>query len=167
ITRAAAGDLLAARALHIGFWPFVHEFEKAIDSRMNGFGALLRILYANFSKDLVRGVWQFIAPAVRQMQQEEGQHSAHWLKDAECLGLHDIGGFRAARGVQALIDSAYTDNFPEFFAVLAATEYISEELSKFLIAQPAYTDLFDRKRWVWGEIHAEPHQDEVVSHLVI
>jgi len=33
INSTATGDKTAAKALHVGFWPFVYEFELAIDHR--------------------------------------------------------------------------------------------------------------------------------------
>jgi hypothetical protein len=68
--------------------------------------------------------------------------------------------------VQALIDQSYTKDIPSFFATLAGTEYIAEELSRFLISSAAYTNLFSRNRWIWGEVHVAS-QGEGPSHLEI
>jgi hypothetical protein len=69
-------------------------------------------------------------------------------------------------GVEALVARSYTKNMPSFFATLAGTEFIAEELSRFLNSSPAYTGLFTRKRWIWGEVHLAPHEDGP-SHLDI
>jgi hypothetical protein len=53
-----------------------------------------------------------------------------------------------------------------FFATLAGTEFIAEELSSFLAGSFRFTDLFTRKRWIWGEVHLAPH-DHGPSHLEI
>ena len=71
-----------------------------------------------------------------------------------------------AAGVQALVDMAYSKELPRFFAVLAGTEFIAEELSAFLVGKRPFLDLFSRRRWVWGEVHVAPHEDGP-SHLEI
>jgi hypothetical protein len=50
--------------------------------------------------------------------------------------------------------------------MLAGTELVAEELSRFLVGSPAFTRLFSRQRWVWGEVHLAPHGDGP-SHLDI
>src|SRR5579863_1610901 len=119
IRRARAGDKSAAIALKIGFWPFVQEFERAIDRQVLPKEPLAR----RFGDRAMREVFVGMARAVREMKSEEGSHAAHWQKDAECLGVADLGD-RRVPAVQALIDSAYTRNRPRFFAMLAGTEFI-------------------------------------------
>ncbi len=128
IRHAAAGHKEAAIALKIGFWPFVREFELAIDQQLLPRAPLVR----KFGDAGVRGTFTGIARAVRDMKDEEGSHAAHWRKDAECLGIDDLGDYRVS-GVQALIDRAYTRDLPRFFAMLAGTEFIAEELARFLV----------------------------------
>lgn len=160
IVRAAKGDRGAAVALHIGFWPFVSEFELAIDQQK-----LPRFPLRDKFGDRATNTFLSLAEAVREMKREEGSHAAHWRKDAECLGVLDLEG-PIIPGVQALVEDAYSTDLPRFFSVLAGTEYIAEELSKFLVHSPAYTGLFSRHRWVWGEVHTIPH-DDGPSHLEI
>lgn len=158
---AGRGDRQAAVALKIGFWPFVSEFERAIDRQQLPREPLI----ANFGAACVRRTFTGIARAVRDMKQEEGSHAVHWSKDAQSLGILDLGNDRVP-GVQALIDQSYTRDLPIFFATLAGTEFIAEELSRFLVGSRAFTDLFSRKRWIWGEVHLAPHEDGP-SHLEI
>jgi hypothetical protein len=99
------------------------------------------------------------------MKQEEGSHAAHWRKDSEELGITDLAA-PMAPAVRELIDDAYSTDLPRFFSVLAGTEFIAEELSALLISSPLFTGLFDRKRWMWGEVHLAPH-DDGPSHLEI
>ncbi len=161
IRTARGGSREAAVALKIGFWPFVREFELAIDRQV-----LPRHQLAHkFGEQQVRRTFLGIARAVREMKQEEGTHAAHWLKDARCLGLEALDG-KCVPGVEALIARSYTKNMPSFFATLAGTEFIAEELSRFLNSSSAYTGLFTRKRWIWGEVHLAPHEDGP-SHLDI
>jgi hypothetical protein len=161
IRAARAGVKEAAVALKIGFWPFVREFELAIDRQ-----ALPRHKLAEkFGSQRMRRVFMGLAQAVREMKEEEGSHAAHWVKDARCLGL-ELLDRQCVPSVQALIDRSYTKHIPSFFATLAGTEYIAEELSRFLTSSPAYTNLFSRKRWVWGEVHIASH-GEGPSHLEI
>jgi hypothetical protein len=161
LRRARTGDKAAATALKIGFWPFVQEFELAIDQQTLPREPLAR----KFGDSVMRRVFVRMARSVREMKSEEGSHAAHWRKDAECLGLRDLGDERVP-GVQALIDSAYTKNLPSFFSMLAGTEFIAEELARFLTESEDFTNLFSRRRWVWGEVHIAPHEDGP-SHLEI
>ncbi len=161
IREARSGSRQAAIALKIGFWPFVREFELAIDRQV-----LPRHQLAHkFGDSQTRRVFVGIARAVREMKQEEGTHRAHWLKDAKCLGLDALEG-ECVAGVEALIARSYTKNMPSFFATLAGTEFIAEELSRFLNGSSAFTGLFTRKRWIWGEVHLASHGDGP-SHLDI
>jgi hypothetical protein len=160
IQRAAEGDTNAARALHIGFWPFVREFELAIDRHRLPRAPLRRRYPERFDR-----VFTQMARAVREMKCEEGSHAAHWHDDAQQLGIERIGA-PVSEAVQELIDSSYSQDLPHFFSVLAGTELIAEELSAFLIASPSFTALFQRRRWIWGEIHLLPHEGGP-SHLEI
>jgi hypothetical protein len=161
IRTARSGSREAAIALKIGFWPFVREFELAIDRQV----LPRHQLALKFGEPRTRRVFLGIARAVREMKQEEGTHAAHWLKDARCLGLEALDG-ECVPGVEALIARSYSKNMPNFFATLAGTEFIAEELSRFLNSSAAFTGLFTRKRWIWGEVHLAPHEDGP-SHLDI
>lgn len=161
IRQAAEGDKAAAVALKVGFWPFVREFEFAIDRQSLPRHALVE----NFGEQRVRQVFFGIARAVREMKQEEGSHAAHWMRDAQYLGINDFGGPCTA-GVQALIDRAQTRDLPGFFAMLAGTEFMAEELARFLVASTSFTHLFSHKRWIWGEVHLMGEEDGP-SHLDI
>ena len=161
LRRARAGDKAAAIALKIGFWPFVEGFELAIDQQVLPREPLTR----KFGEPVMRRVFVGMARAVREMKSEEGSHAAHWRKDAESLGIRELGN-DCMPAVQALIDRAYTKNLPSFFATLAGTEFIAEELSRFLVDAEDFTRLFSRRRWVWGEVHLAPH-DGGPSHLEI
>lgn len=161
LRKASGGDKAAAVALKIGFWPFVHEFELAIDQQTLPREPLTR----RFGEKVMRRVFVRMARAVREMKSEEGSHAAHWRKDAECLGVRDLGS-DCVPGVQALIDRAYSKNLPSFFALLAGTEFIAEELARYLIDSDDFVTLFSRRRWVWGEVHLAPHEDGP-SHLEI
>lgn len=161
LRKARTGDKAAAIALKVGFWPFVQEFELAIDQQILPREPLTR----KFGDPVMRQVFIRMARAVREMKSEEGSHAAHWRKDAECLGIRDLNE-DCVPGVQALIDRAYSKSLPSFFAMLAGTEFIAEELSRFLIESDDFTNLFSRRRWVWGEVHLAPHEDGP-SHLEI
>jgi hypothetical protein len=161
IRDAGSGDKTAATALKIGFWPFVREFERAIGQR-----ALPREpLMQKFGGPRVRNVFAGIARSVREMKEQEGSHAAIWRDDAEGLGLRALDEQATAR-VRDLIESAYTCDLSRFFAVLAATEFVAEELSRFLVGAPDFIELFARKRWAWGEVHLAPHEAGP-SHLEI
>lgn len=161
ICRAKSGDREAAVALKTSFWPFVQEFELAIDQQ-----PLPREpLALKFGDAAMRRVFVGMARAIREMKSEEGSHAAHWRKDAECLGISFFADDRMP-GVQELIDRAYTRDISLFFSMLAGTEFIAEELSRFLVDSQDFTGLFSRKRWMWGEIHLARH-DDGGSHLEI
>jgi hypothetical protein len=147
--------------MHIGFWPFVREFELAIDK------ATLprRPLRERFGSEDFRQKFVSLAEEVREMKREEGSHAAHWKKDADCFGVTDLEG-PVVPAVQKLIDLSYTKDLPLFFSVLAGTEFVAEELSSFLLSSPEFVRQSSRKRWVWGEVHTMPHGDGP-SHLEI
>lgn len=170
IRAAAAGSLLAALALHNKFWAFVWAFEKAIDRQT----LPRRPLIEKFGNKLVASVFVGTARHVKQMANEEGVHSLHWAEDAQNLGLTlEIPGVQdydkvvssAIAGVRELIESAHTDDLPAFFSVLAGTEFIAEELSRYLGASPDYQRLFERGHWQWGRVHLATHEGP--SHLDI
>jgi hypothetical protein len=161
IQRAQRGEYAAAVALKTGFWPFVREFEYAIDQQ-----SLPRLTLASkFGEARVRRVFLGIARAVRDMKREEGSHAAHWRKDAQCLGVLDLNG-PCVKSLRSLIERSYTKDLPTFFATLAGTEFIAEELSRVLANSLRFTNLFSRKRWIWGEVHLAPHEHGP-SHLEI
>ncbi len=161
IQRAWLGEPNAIAALHIGFWPFVREFEQAIDK------ATLprRPLRERFGSADFRQKFVALAEEVREMKREEGSHAAHWKKDAQCFGIEDLSGPVVA-SVQKLIDLSYTKDLPLFFSVLAGTEFVAEELASFLLTSPEFLRQSSRGRWVWGEVHTIPH-DGGPSHLEI
>ncbi|HTV90453.1 MAG TPA: hypothetical protein VME41_15660 [Stellaceae bacterium] len=78
--------------------------------------------------------------------------------------MSDFGGPCVA-GVQALIDRAHMKDLAGFFGTLAGTELIAEELSRYLVESRRFTDLFSRRRWMWGEVHLLA--DDGPSHLDI
>jgi hypothetical protein len=110
----------------------------------------------------INGVFTQAERALIEMQQEEKTHAAHWAKDAENLDLSRdvLDKMCVVAGVKRLVDGAYVDDLVEFFArSLASTEFIAEELGDLLAHNPAYTQLFHRKRAVWMEVHTIPHDD--------
>ncbi len=161
IQRAWLGEPRAIAAMHIGFWPFVREFELAIDK------ATLprRPLRERFGAEDFRHKFVSLAEEVREMKREEGSHAAHWKKDADCFGVSDLEG-PVVPAIQKLIDLSYTKDLPQFFSVLAGTEFVAEELATYLLSSPEFTGQSSRKRWVWGEVHTIPH-DGGPSHLEI
>jgi hypothetical protein len=163
LAAAASGDRDAAIALHTGFWPFVREFEHVIDRRQLPRAPLAARFPALAPRGL-RSAVAGLAASVAEMKAEEGSHALHWRKDAWALGL-ELGDEPASPAIDELLARARTKDLPEFFAVLAGTEIVAEELSAFLVGSPAFTRLFSRQRWIWGEIHLAPHDGP--SHLEI
>ncbi len=161
IRLAAEGDRFAAIALHRGFWEFVREFEVAIDRQ----DYRRETLEAKFGGAKVRKSLVSIFRTIRAMREEEASHANHWKQDAKGLGIDYLEG-PIVHPVKKLVESAYTENLPRFFAVLAGTEFIAEELSRMLVASEPFTSLFEQKRWTWGEIHLLPHHHGP-SHLEI
>jgi len=178
----------AAKALKRGFWAFVWRFEKAIDERLSA--RLPREpLYERFGRtetrrnlaDTARGlktlqrseleaVFKEAIEALKEMRHEEWTHAQHWAKDAQNLGISrdELDRIPVLPAIQALIDSAHSDDLVEFFAKsLTATEFIAEELGEVLAQTPAYKNLFNRKRAVWMEVHTIPHEDFGASHADI
>lgn len=162
IQRASQGDVDAAQALHVGFWPFVREFEQIIDRQIIPRAPL----WERFGRSTnIRQCIVAVADTVRQMKDEEGSHAKHWARDARELGIHLGAATEVLPTVQALIQSALSREMPDYFAVLAGTEIVAEELAALLVSAPDFTRLFGRGRWVWGEVHMLAH--EGASHLEI
>lgn len=179
--RCAAGERAAVVAQHLGFWPFVYKFEKAIDERVNSSRLPREPLYEKFGRDAtrqtlidtartvknleeseIRGVFDNAKGALLEMQKEERTHSFHWAKDAENLGISraELEQVHIVPGVHALIAGTECDDLVEFFAKsLAATEFIAEEVGEMLAHNPAYKAQFKRQRTVWMEVHTIPHDD--------
>ena len=187
IRRCMDGDLEGAKALLVGFWPFVSAFEKAIDARLTGGGLKRQPLYEKFGKLNANKHIVSIAKAIRNleeneiefafnsaqdslkdMQHEELTHAAHWIKDAENLNLNReiLESATCTTSVEKLIKDAKNPNLVEFFALLGGTEFIAEELASLLAHNNAYTHLFARKRAIWMEVHTIP-DPEGISHLDI
>ncbi len=187
IQRCMDGDLEGAKALLVGFWPFVSAFEKAIDARLTRGGLKRQPLYEKFGKLNANKHIVSIAKAVRNleeneiefafnsaqeslrdMQHEEFTHAAHWMKDAENLELNReiLESAPSTTSVQKLIDDAQNPNLVDFFALLGGTEFIAEELAHILAHNDSYTRLFARKRAIWMEVHTIP-DPEGISHLDI
>lgn len=186
IRRCMAGEFSGARAFSIGAWPFVFAFEKAIDARLGNGGLPREPLYAKFDKttaksqlcrvartirDLadseIEALFAGAGEALREMQIEEKTHSAHWRKDAQNLGIGDdtLNEAQAVTAISQLIAGVCHGELVKFFATLAATEFMAEEVATVLAFNPRYTQLFKRKRAIWMEVHAAPHEE--LSHLDI
>lgn len=162
LTAAASGDREAARALLIGFWPFVFEFERAIDQM--ALALPMKPLMARYGRAEIRSYIRSANRAVRDMKEEEGSHAELWRRDSSRLAISDLG-WTVTPGVHALIQGAYADDPSSFFCRLAATEYIAEELSRRLCAAEPFTRLFTNERFTWGEAHLQVHEGP--SHLMI
>lgn len=182
ICRARDGDRAAAVALSRGFWPFTRDFEKAIDLRANSANLPRGPLYAKFGKSKTRGTLVESAQTVRtlleseiagvfeearsglvEMQKDEFRHSKHWEADAKNLGIsyEMLQSEPALPLVQQLTDGTKAADLVAFFAgALAATEFIAEALGDMLAHAPTYTELFQRRRAIWMEVHTVPHDGE-------
>ncbi len=182
ICRARDGDRAAAVALSRGFWPFTRDFEKAIDRRANSANLPREPLYAKFGRSKARetlagsartiknlqdseivGIFEEARSNLMEMQKDEFRHSKHWEADARNLGIsfNVLQSEPALPLVQRLIDSTTTGDLVEFFAgALASTEFIAEALGAMLAASPGYTNLFERRRAIWMEVHTLPHDGE-------
>ena len=165
IRRAAGGDRRAVEALHAGFWPFVEEFERAIDRHQLPRQPLQRRFRDAPDGARVNDVLRTLARHVLHMKNEEGSHAQVWRKHMRDLGSDRLAGASPLGGVARLIALANDDDLPRFFALLAATELIAEELSACLVGHADFVSLFPRGRWTWGDIHLASHHGP--SHLQI
>ena len=182
ICRARDGDLSAAMALSKGFWPFTRDFEKAIDRRANSAHLPREPLYAKFGRGQTRAALVGSAKSIKnlldseiagvlegaranlvEMQKDEFRHSMHWLADARNIGIshEELQAEPALPLVQKLINGTEVSDLVAFFAgTLAATEFVAEALGEMLAKAPAYTQLFERRRAIWMEVHTVPHDGE-------
>ena len=153
IRRCVSGDPAAARALHRGFWGFVYPFEDAIDTRIRT-EFPMRQLVEKFGRTKVRGTLTSAVSHLRQMKQDEGEHREHWRDDAQNLGI-ELGNETVVPGIAALNAEIFASEHERAFYLLAGTEIIAEALARGLAEAPKFTRLFERKRWKWGDIHAD------------
>lgn len=182
VMRSRDGDRAAAIALSRGFWPFTRDFEKAIDRRANSTNLPRQPLYLKFGRSKTReslvgsaqsiknlldseivGVFEEARTNLVEMQKDEFRHSKHWEADARNLGVsfNVLQSVPALPLVQQLIDATSSGDLVEFFAgALASTEFVAEALGALLAASPAYTNLFERRRAIWMEVHTVPHDGE-------
>lgn len=158
----AAGDKHAVAALLQGAWPFVHAFENIIDLQVKRLP--IRPLIARFGQARIKRFFAQARGAVREMKEEEGSHARLWQASAARIGV-DLSHMEPVDGVRTLLDCAEATDPVEFFCWLAGTEYIAEELAKYLCESPAFLAVFPDRRWVWGEAHLMQH--EGASHLEI
>lgn len=162
LSAAAAGEAAAAGALFRGFWPFVFEFERAIDRMAHALP--VKPLMARYGRAEICAYMRSANRAVREMKAEEGSHAELWRRDSARIAISDLG-WTVAPGVAALVRGAYAKDPCTFFCRLAATEYIAEELSRRLCAAEPFTRLFANRRFTWGEAHLQEHAGP--SHLTI
>ena len=182
VCRARDGDRAAAIALSRGFWPFTRDFEKAIDRRANSANLPRQPLYDKFGRAKTReslvgsaksiknlldseivGVFEEARSNLIEMQKDEFRHAKHWEADARNLGLtyNVLQAEPAVPLVQRLIDGTDAGDLVDFFAgALASTEFVAEALGAMMAASPAYTNLFERRRAIWMEVHTVPHDGE-------
>lgn len=187
IRRCMDGDLEGAKALSVGFWPFVSTFEKAIDIRLTTGGLTRQPLFEKFGKlntykhifsiskiiknleeSEIEFAFSSAQESLKDMQLEEMTHAAYWLKDAENLELNReiLDSARSTTSIENLISAAKSPNLVKFFALLGGTEFIAEAVASLLAYNKAYTQLFAKKRAIWMEIHTIP-EPEGKSHLDI
>lgn len=159
------GEESSYRALLCGFWPYVDEFERAIDRRMLRMlprRQLTRLYGEYHTRVFLHGAIQALA----EMREEEGSHAQLWRGDATARGFPLEGPAPVCYGVRQLTQCTYTDSPVLFFAHLATTEFVAEELTQYLLASPGFMPvLHPGGRWPWGEAHL-PHPGGV-SHLEV
>ena len=161
IQRCGAGDPIAIKALLCGFWPFVLDFQSIV--RNDTFFPMNPII-SRFGRAAVVQAIRHIKQSLHHMAEEEGMHAEIWRKGAQEAGFTDYDlQFYRLPAVEALINftSNNTPSSPEphlFFCHLAATEYVAEEISRFLVQQQAFVSRFRQSgRWQWGDIHLLDH----------
>ena len=157
----AAGDRKALRGLFAGFWLYVEGFEKAIDRQVARLP--IKPLAARYGQQRIRSFFAQAKQAVAEMKMEEGSHAVLWKTCAEEAGI--TLDFPEVPAVRSLLDSANNPDPVLFFCWLAGTEYIAEELARFLCDAPGFLACFPDRRWKWGDVHRAEHEGP--SHLEI
>ena len=112
IQSACMGNRAAAMAMKKYLWPFVREFELAIDRRY-----LPRdVLRTKFGTPMVRNTYGRMARMLKQMKAEEGGHAAHWVADAKQLGMSSLDEV-VLPSVAQLNREAYVEDTTSFFKI--------------------------------------------------
>lgn len=162
IRACGEGQLDAIHALLVGFWPYVEGFERAIDWQVARMP--IKPLINRFGRERVRAFFHEARLTVREMKEEEGSHAALWQRGADQLGV-TLGEAEPVDGVKRLLEKAWVSDPMLFFCWLAGTEYIAEELARYLCNSPRFLAVFPGNRWLWGEAHVAEHEGP--SHLEI
>jgi hypothetical protein len=161
--RCAAGERAAIAALHAQFWPYVSVFSGIIDRHARALS--VRPLFGRFGRERVRHYFANTAHELRRMRYEECEHAYLWQMSAAEAGIA-LSAKTPLPAVKILIERASTHDPVAFFAWLAGTEYVAEELAKFLCSQERFLACFSRHKWVWGDVHRLDHVHGP-SHLQI
>jgi hypothetical protein len=116
--------------------------------------------------------------ALIEMSQEEGSHALLWQASATYLD-GDVKQARVTAGVAGLLGRAgvtnpydptlamrvYSGTDPaSFFALLAATEYIAEELSGWMCGSTQFQALVPANGWQWGRVHLVGDHEDGPTH---
>lgn len=161
--RCAAGERAAIAALHVQFWPYVSVFSGIIDRHAQALS--VQPLIGRFGRERVRHYFVSTARELRRMRHEECEHAYLWKISAAEAGIA-LSAKPPLPAVKVLIERASTHDPVAFFAWLAGTEYVAEELARFLCSQQRFLACFSGHKWVWGDVHRVDHVDGP-SHLEI
>ena len=163
IQRCGKGESKALEALLCGFWRFVLEFQNVVRNETR---FPMDPLYSRYGRQKVVLMMRATKSVLNSMSEEEGMHADVWRKGAVEVGFQENDMTRyEVPAVKYLIDVTRIFGTSEehmylFFCHLAATEYVAEEISRYLVAQNQFLACFPiSRRWQWGDIHLMEHSD--------
>lgn len=143
MNRFKLADDAALRALFIGYWPFV-----------DGFPQVIRSSYESTERFVRHG--KVLSGALREMETDERNHRALWLKSAHAAGISE----QALQDAEVLpeverITGAMVERPGLWQRMLdfVAVEIVAEGISASLLGSQAFCDRLGPKGLAWFKVH--------------
>ncbi len=143
MNRFKLADDAALRALFVGYWPFV-----------DGFPQVIRSTYESTERFVRHG--KVLSGALREMETDERNHRALWLKSAQAAGIteQDLYDAQALPEVARITDAMVER--PSLWQRLldfVAVEIVAEGISASFLSSQAFCDRLGPKGLAWFKVH--------------
>lgn len=143
MNRFKRADDAALQALFIGYWPFVDRFPQVI-----------RSTYEATERFARHG--RVLSGALREMETDERNHRALWLRSAQAAGITEqaLQAARALPEVEHITDAMVAR--PSLWQRLldfVAVEIVAEGISASFLSSQAFCDRLGPKGLAWFKVH--------------
>lgn len=143
MNRFKQADDAALRALFIGYWPFVDTFPRVI-----------RSTYESTERFVRHG--KVLSGALREMESDERNHRALWLRSAHAAGVSEQTLQAAAALPEvARITDAMVDrpNLWQRLLDFVGVEIVAEGISASFLSSPSFCDRLGTSGLAWFKVH--------------